>query len=57
MDEAGERTNAAILNKKKGGPVLQVAPETVMRDWKMAKAWLFRELTRAGDRANAANQL
>ena len=24
--------------------VLQVSPETVMRDWKMAKAWLFREL-------------
>jgi RNA polymerase sigma factor (TIGR02999 family) len=24
--------------------VLEVSPETVMRDWKMAKAWLFREL-------------
>jgi RNA polymerase sigma-70 factor (ECF subfamily) len=24
--------------------VLQVAPETVMRDWRMAKAWLFRQL-------------
>jgi hypothetical protein len=21
-----------------------VSPETVMRDWKMAKAWLLREL-------------
>jgi len=24
--------------------VLKVSPETVMRDWKMAKTWLFREL-------------
>jgi RNA polymerase sigma-70 factor, ECF subfamily len=24
---------------------LQVSPETVMRDWKTAKAWLLRELT------------
>ncbi len=27
--------------------VLEVSPETVMRDWKMAKAWLHRELARA----------
>jgi len=25
--------------------VLKVSPETVMRDWKMAKTWLFRELS------------
>ena len=24
---------------------LQVSVETVMRDWRMAKTWLFRELT------------
>ena len=24
--------------------VLNVSPETVMRDWKTAKAWLLREL-------------
>jgi RNA polymerase sigma factor (sigma-70 family) len=24
---------------------LQVSPETVMRDWKLAKAWLLRELS------------
>jgi DNA-directed RNA polymerase specialized sigma24 family protein len=24
---------------------LQISPETVMRDWKLAKTWLFRELT------------
>lgn len=28
--------------------VLQVSPETVMRDWKLAKAWLLRELQRVG---------
>jgi DNA-directed RNA polymerase specialized sigma24 family protein len=26
--------------------VLTVSPETVMRDWKTAKAWLLREVTR-----------
>jgi len=26
--------------------ILDISPETVMRDWKLAKAWLFRELTR-----------
>ena len=31
------------LSVKETTEVLQVAPETVMRDWKMAKAWLFRE--------------
>jgi RNA polymerase sigma factor (sigma-70 family) len=24
---------------------LQVSPETVLRDWKLAKAWLLRELS------------
>ena len=24
--------------------VLKVSPETIMRDWKLAKAWLLREL-------------
>ena len=27
--------------------VLNVSPETVMRDWKVAKLWLLRELTNA----------
>jgi hypothetical protein len=27
--------------------VLQISPETVQRDWKMAKACLFRELSDA----------
>ncbi len=25
--------------------VLKVSPETVMRDWKLAKAWLLRDLS------------
>ena len=26
--------------------VLKISPETVMRDWKFAKGWLLRELSR-----------
>jgi RNA polymerase sigma factor (TIGR02999 family) len=33
------------LSVEEAAEVLQVSPETVMRDWKMAKAWLYRELT------------
>jgi RNA polymerase sigma-70 factor (ECF subfamily) len=25
--------------------ILQISPETILRDWRMAKTWLFRELT------------
>lgn len=38
---------------------LNVSPETVMRDWKMAKAWLYRELkgpTGNGSRAMEADR-
>jgi RNA polymerase sigma-70 factor, ECF subfamily len=34
------------LSVEETADVLQISPETVMRDWKMAKTWLFRELTR-----------
>jgi RNA polymerase sigma factor (TIGR02999 family) len=34
------------LSVEESAEVLQISPETVMRDWKMAKAWLFRELNR-----------
>jgi RNA polymerase sigma-70 factor (ECF subfamily) len=27
---------------------LKVSPQTVMRDWRAAKAWLYRELERRG---------
>jgi RNA polymerase sigma factor (TIGR02999 family) len=32
---------------------LHVSPETVMRDWKVAKAWLLRQLRRSGSASTA----
>ena len=48
------RRNSGCLERLAGdrhagledGDVLNVSPETVMRDWKTAKAWLLRELRR-----------
>jgi RNA polymerase sigma factor (TIGR02999 family) len=34
------------LTVEETAEVLKVSPETVMRDWKLAKAWLLRELNR-----------
>lgn len=39
------------LSVEETATVLKVSPETVMRDWKLAKAWLLRELR--GGSANA----
>lgn len=36
------------LNVEETAEVLGVSPVTVARDWKMAKAWLAREIRRAG---------
>jgi RNA polymerase sigma factor (TIGR02999 family) len=33
------------LSVEESAEVLKVSPETVMRDWKMAKVWLLRELS------------
>jgi DNA-directed RNA polymerase specialized sigma24 family protein len=33
------------LSVEETGEVLKVSPETVMRDWKLAKVWLLRELS------------
>ena len=33
------------LSVEESAEVLKVSPETVMRDWKMARAWLLRELS------------
>jgi RNA polymerase sigma factor (TIGR02999 family) len=33
------------LTVEETGHVLQVSPQTVMRDWKLARAWLARELS------------
>jgi RNA polymerase sigma factor (sigma-70 family) len=32
------------LSVEESAQVLEVSPETVMRDWRLAKAWLWREL-------------
>ncbi len=40
------------LSVKEVAEVLKVSEETVMRDWRLAKVWLFRELGReAGSEA------
>ena len=33
------------LSVEESATVLNVSPDTVMRDWKMAKAWLLREIS------------
>jgi DNA-directed RNA polymerase specialized sigma24 family protein len=33
------------LSVKETAEVLKVSPDTVMRDWKLAKAWLLSELS------------
>jgi DNA-directed RNA polymerase specialized sigma24 family protein len=33
------------LSVDESAAVLKISPDTVMRDWKMAKAWLLRELS------------
>jgi RNA polymerase sigma-70 factor, ECF subfamily len=38
------------LSVEETADILHISPETVSRDWKMAKTWLFRELTRMGHR-------
>jgi RNA polymerase sigma-70 factor, ECF subfamily len=40
------------LNVQETAAVLRVSPETVMRDWKLAKVWLLRELR--GQKHNGA---
>ena len=34
------------LSNSEIAEVLKIAPNTVMRDWNMARAWLYRELRR-----------
>ena len=37
------------LSVEETAEVLRISPETAKRDWKMAKAWLLRELTRKAE--------
>ena len=36
------------LSVEETAEVLNVSPDTVLRDWRMAKAWLHRELSTSG---------
>ena len=36
------------LSVEETAEVLKISPDTVMRDWKLARAWLMRELSRQG---------
>lgn len=40
------------LSIEETAEVLQISPATVKRDWVMAKAWLFREMTRSAGRSD-----
>jgi DNA-directed RNA polymerase specialized sigma24 family protein len=38
------------LSVEETAKVLRISPETVLRDWRMAKVWLFRELRTTPER-------
>jgi hypothetical protein len=38
------------LTVEETAEVLKVSPETVMRDWRLAKVWLLRELGKGARR-------
>jgi RNA polymerase sigma-70 factor (ECF subfamily) len=42
------------LSVEETAEVLRVSPETVMRDWRLAKAWLAREMSKSGTDRNDA---
>lgn len=55
LEKVDERKSKVVELRFFGGltveetaSVLQVSPETVMRDWRLAKAWLHRELSGEG---------
>ena len=45
------RSTNAGLSVEETAEVLKISQETVMRDWKFAKNWLMRELSRPGTAA------
>ena len=40
------------LGVEETAKILKISPETVMRDWKMAKIWLIREIRGSGKHAS-----
>jgi RNA polymerase sigma factor (TIGR02999 family) len=53
MSQAVELRFFGGLTVQETADVLKVSPETVMRDWKTAKAWLLRELSGSSLRESA----
>jgi RNA polymerase sigma-70 factor (ECF subfamily) len=41
----------AGLSVEETAEILEVSPQTVLRDWKLAKVWLLREMKKAGEGA------
>ena len=37
------------LNEEEVAEALKVSPRTVRSEWSLARAWLYRELSRGGD--------
>jgi RNA polymerase sigma factor (TIGR02999 family) len=48
MSQVVELRFFGCLTVEETADVLSLSPETVMRDWKTAKAWLFRQLSQPG---------
>jgi RNA polymerase sigma factor (sigma-70 family) len=42
------------LSVEETAEVLKVSPDTVLRDWRLAKAWLAREMGKTGAGGNDA---
>jgi RNA polymerase sigma factor (TIGR02999 family) len=42
------------LSVEETAEILEVSPQTVMRDWKLAKVWLLREMRRGGSEPDGA---
>ena len=45
------------LSVEETAEVLELSTETVLRDWRMAKTWLFRELRRSGNPGMRSNSI
>ena len=45
------------LTSAEAASVLGVSPQSVNRDWSLAKAWLVREMTRSEERGSPARTL
>jgi RNA polymerase sigma factor (TIGR02999 family) len=41
------------LSAEETAQVLEVSPQTVLRDWRLSKAWLLRQMSRQGERGGS----